>query len=80
VPKGAFADYRNTARTSAYMLIGLTAGATVMDDLDLFIDIRNITKEKAIGDVSAAITATAASAIYNPIERRAIFGGLRTRF
>jgi iron complex outermembrane recepter protein len=80
VPKGAFADYRNTTRTSAYTLIGLTAGATVMDDLDLFIDIRNITKEKAIGDVSAAITATATSAIYNPIERRAIFGGVRARF
>ncbi len=80
VPKGAFADYRNTTRTSAYTLIGLTAGATVMRDLDLFLDIRNITKEKAIGDVSAVISATPASAIYNPVERRAIFGGVRTRF
>jgi iron complex outermembrane recepter protein len=80
VPKGAFADYRNTTRTSAYTLIGLTAGANVMSNFDLFLDIRNITKEKAIGDVSAVITATAASSIYSPIERRAIFGGVRARF
>ncbi len=36
--------------------------------------------KKAIGDVSAAITVTPASAIYYPVERRAVSAGIRARF
>jgi iron complex outermembrane receptor protein len=80
VPQGAWADYRNTTRTTGYTLLGLSAGARVMAGVDLFIDARNLTGEKAIGDVSAAILASTASAIYHPVERRAIYGGVRARF
>jgi len=80
VPQGPWADYANTRRTGGYALIGLTAGATVREGLDLFVDARNLTNKKAIGDVSAAISATAASAIYYPVERRAVYGGVRARF
>lgn len=80
VPQGAFADYRNTSRTQGYALLGLTAGARVADGIDLFIDARNLTGKKAIGDISAVIAATPASAIYYPVERRAVFGGVRARF
>jgi iron complex outermembrane receptor protein len=51
-----------------------------MAGVDLFLDARNLTAEKAIGDVSAAILASATSAIYYPVERRAIYGGVRARF
>ncbi|WP_324739962.1 TonB-dependent receptor [Tsuneonella sp. CC-YZS046] len=80
VPDGAWADYRNTRRTGGYALLGLTAGATVRDGIDLFLDARNLTGKKAIGDVSAAILATDASAIYYPVERRALYAGVRARF
>lgn len=80
VPKGPWADYRNTVRTPDYVLLGVTAGATLRNGLDVFIDVRNITGKKAIGDISAVIAATPASAIYYPVERRAVFGGIRTRF
>jgi iron complex outermembrane receptor protein len=80
VPQGAWADYRNTVRTPGYVLLGLTAGVTVSDDVDLFLDARNLAGRKAIGDVSAVILATPASAIYYPVERRAVFGGVRARF
>lgn len=80
VPQGAWADYRNTTRTSGYTLLGLSAGARIMDGVDVFVDARNLTGEKAIGDVSAAILATPASAIYYPVERRAVYGGVRARF
>jgi len=80
VPQGAWADYRNTTRTTGYTLLGLSAGARVMAGVDLFLDARNLTGEKAIGDVSAAILASATSAIYYPVERRAIYGGVRARF
>jgi len=51
-----------------------------MDGVDAFLDVRNIAGENGIGDISAVITANAASAIYQPIERRAVYGGVRVRF
>jgi iron complex outermembrane recepter protein len=80
LPQGPFADYRNTTRSPGYTLIGLSAGATISGGIDVFVDARNLTDKKAIGDVSAVITANAVSAIYIPAERRAVFGGVRARF
>jgi len=80
VPHGGWADYANTSRAPGYTLLGLSAGATVRDGIDVFLDARNLTGKKAIGDISAVLTATAASAIYYPVERRAIYGGVRARF
>ena len=60
--------------------VGITAGATLTDRIDLFVDARNLFDKKAVGDISAAITATPASAIFYPVERRAVFGGVRARF
>lgn len=80
VPHGAFADYRNSVRTPGYTLLGVSAGAQVAEGIDLFLDARNLTGKKAIGDISAVIAATPASAIYQPVERRAVFGGVRLRF
>jgi iron complex outermembrane receptor protein len=80
MPQGAWADYANTIRTGGYALLGLTAGATLKEGLDLFLDARNLTGKKAIGDISAVLAASAASAIYNPVERRAVYAGFRARF
>jgi iron complex outermembrane receptor protein len=80
VPQGPFADYANRARTPGYALIGVTGGATIADGFDAFVDVRNITGKKAIGDISAVLSANAASAIYYPVERRAISAGIRARF
>lgn len=80
VPHGGWADYANTRRAPGYTLLGLSAGATVRDGIDLFVDARNLANKKAIGDISAVLTAADASAIYYPVERRAIYGGVRARF
>jgi iron complex outermembrane receptor protein len=80
LPQGAFADYRNTLRTRGYALLGFSAGARLFDRVDLFFDARNLTAKKAVGDISAVIAATPASVIYFPVERRAIYGGVRARF
>lgn len=80
VPQAPWADYANTLRADGYVLFGFTAGAKLTDRIDLFLDVRNLFQEKAAGDVSAAVAATAASAIFYPIERRAAFGGIRARF
>jgi iron complex outermembrane receptor protein len=80
VPDGPFADYRNQVRTPGYALFGVTGGARIAEGIDAFVDIRNVTGKKAIGDISAAIVVTPASEIYYPVERRAVSAGLRARF
>jgi iron complex outermembrane receptor protein len=80
LPQGAWADYANTHRTRGYALLGLSAGATVAHGIDVFLDARNLTGKKAVGDISAVLRASATSAIYYPVERRAIYGGVRARF
>lgn len=80
VPQGGWTDYTNGTRAPGYALLGLTGGATVADGVDIFVDARNITGKKAVGDISAVITATPASVIYYPIERRALYAGVRARF
>ncbi len=79
VPQGPYADYANSLRTPGYALLGLSAGATVKHGIALFLDMRNILDKKAIGDISAALSANAGSAIFYPVERRAIYGGVRMR-
>ncbi|ABI77802.1 TonB-dependent receptor [Hyphomonas neptunium ATCC 15444] len=80
VPEGAWADYNNTTRTDGYTLLGITGSYKATDKIDIFLDARNLAGDKAAGDISAVITATSASAIYYPVERRAVFGGIRARF
>lgn len=80
VPKGGFADYVNSVRAPGYALFNLGAHATLRSGIDLFLDARNITAKRAIGDISATIRAADASVIYYPVERRAVYGGIRARF
>ncbi|MFN4225779.1 MAG: TonB-dependent receptor family protein [Hyphomonas sp.] len=80
VVDGPWSDYRNTRRTDGYTLIGLTGNWKATGNIDLFLDARNLGDTKAAGDVSAVITASPASVIYYPVERRAVFGGFRARF
>ena len=80
MPTGAWADYNNTTRAPGYTLFGIGAEANIRSGVTLFVDARNLTGKKAIGDISAVVTANAASAIYYPVERRAVYGGIRARF
>lgn len=80
VPDGAYADYANMAQPGGYTLLGVAGNLKMSDRIDLFFDARNLADEKAAGDISAVILASPASAIYYPVERRAVFGGIRARF
>ena len=80
IPDAPYADYDNALQTDGYVLIGVSGAWRVTDAVDLFLDARNLAGEKAAGDVSAAITAAETSAIFYPVERRAVFGGVRARF
>ena len=80
VPQGASADYRNTTRAPGYALLGLGAEAQLRQGITAFVDARNLTGKKAVGDISAVLLATPATVAFYPVERRAIYGGLRAAF
>src|SRR3546814_2604367 len=60
-PKGAWTDYSNTTRAPGYTLLGLSAEAVVRDGVSLFLDARNLTGKKAVGDISAVIMSDTAT-------------------
>lgn len=89
VPRGAWADYFNTRRAPGYTMFGLGAEARVAPGVTLFLDARNLTGKKAVGDISAVVryvqdnpatVADEGSVAFYPIERRAFYGGLRATF
>lgn len=84
VPEGAWADYANTLRADGYVLLGVTATVRVKESVDLFLDARNLTAKRAVGDISAVVNYSALApsqrSIFYPVEQRAVFGGVRARF
>lgn len=89
LPQGAWVDYVNSKRVGRYALLNLGAQAQLRDGVTLFLDARNLTQKRAIGDISAlvryaadnpATVADEGSVAFYPLERRAIYGGLRARF
>lgn len=80
VPRGAWADYRNSFRAHGYVLFGLGAEARLDRRFTVFADARNLGGRKAAGDISAVVQYTPASAIFTPVERRSVFAGVRAAF
>ncbi|WP_242129916.1 TonB-dependent receptor [Sphingobium sp. Sx8-8] len=84
LPQGAWADYANTKRVGDYATLNLGAQVEMRPGVTLFLDARNLTGERAIGDIGAVVDysrlAPASQAIFYPIERRAVYGGVRARF
>jgi iron complex outermembrane receptor protein len=82
IPRGAWADYANSFRAGGYALLNVTGSVRVMPSTELFADIRNLSKRKAAGDISAVIDYAALSpaqrSIFYPVERRGFFVGLRS--
>lgn len=79
-PTGGWADYQNSIRAPGYALFGISGEAAVARGVKAFIDVRNVTGKKAVGDISAVLLATPATVTYYPIERRAFYAGLRASF
>lgn len=88
VPQGALVDYANSKRVDGYATFNLGAQAQLTRNVSLFVDARNLTGKRAVGDIGALVTykpddlltpANEASTAFYPIERRAIYAGLRAR-
>ena len=79
LPQGAWVDYANTKRTGGYALFNLGAQAALRDGVTLYLDARNLAAKRAIGDIGAVVLYSGQAAFY-PVERRAVYGGVRARF
>jgi iron complex outermembrane receptor protein len=84
LPDGAWADYANSLKLGGYALVGATAEARIRPGLSLFVEGRNLANRRAVGDISAVVdyrTLTPTQrAIFYPVERRSLYGGLRATF
>lgn len=84
IPRGAWADYANSFKVKGYATLGATAGAAIGKNISLFVDLRNLTAKRAVGDITAVINyaslAPSQQAIFYPVERRSVFGGIRAHF
>lgn len=89
MPQGAWVDYANSKRVGGYAMVNLSAQAEVKAGVTLFLDARSLTRERAVGDISAVVRYVAdnpstsmneGSVAFYPIERRAVYGGVRARF
>lgn len=84
VPTGAWADYANSFKASGYTTFGLSGAVSISEATELYVDVRNLTNKKAIGDMSAVVDYQALlpfqQAIFYPVERRAAYAGVRARW
>ena len=78
VPQGAWVDYANSKRVGGYAMLNLGAQAEARPGVTLFLDARNLTDKRAVGDIGAVVSYTGQAAFY-PVERRAFYAGLRAR-
>ncbi len=89
LPQGAWVDYANSKRGGRYAMLNLGAQAQLREGVTLFVDARNLTQKRAVGDISALVKYAAddpatsideGSVAFYPLERRAVYGGIRARF
>ena len=78
MPQGAWTDYANSKRTRGYAILNLTVQTPLARGVTLFLDARNLTAKKAAGDIGAVVRYSGQAAFY-PVERRAIYAGVRAR-
>jgi len=79
VPEAYVVDNRNQVKTEAYVLWGAKVGFDG-ERWSATLEGRNLTDEKYISSASVATSATAASALFEPGDGRAIYGSVRFKW
>ena len=76
-----YVDYANTMKAPDYALLGLTGGFDIGPNASVYVDARNLTNERYVGEFSAVTDArTASTAVFFPGEGRSVFVGLRLAY
>lgn len=81
VPQGFYADNANTVRTDSYLLLGLRAGAELMNGrLGVFFEGRNLTNQRYISSTSVTNMALPNAALFEPGYGTTAYAGAIYRF
>lgn len=81
VPTGPYVDYANTADTPSYATFNMNASYKMNQNVEFFIDGRNLTDEKYISNFTAVTNAAMASPnLYYPGDGRGVFSGFKVSF
>jgi iron complex outermembrane recepter protein len=80
-PSAAFVDNANTAKTTAFALLGFRAVYEANQYLTLYLDARNLTDETYISAISIADRfGVGPTSLFNPGTGRSIYGGIRVTY
>ncbi len=81
VPTGAWVDYANTQRVPSYVLLGLQAGYSFDNGVQVFLDARNLTNKRYISDFGTVTQYSASGTqTFYPGDGRSIYVGTRASF
>lgn len=81
VPEAAWVDFANTVKSDSYAVLGVKAGWEPVENINLFLDARNLADERYIPTFSTVTDArTAATNVFYPGEGRAIYAGVSVKF
>lgn len=81
IPEAAYVDFANTLKADSYAIVGVKAGWNIADNMNLFLDVRNLTDERYISSFSTITDAgVAATNVFYPGDGRSMFGGLVLKF
>ncbi|MNJ22623.1 Vitamin B12 transporter BtuB [compost metagenome] len=76
-----YVDYANTLKSPDYAVLGLTGGFNIGPNASIYVDARNLTDKRYVGEFSAVTDARAAqTAVFFPGEGRSVFVGLRLAY
>ena len=75
-----YVDYANQTKAPDYAVLGLTGGFNIGANASVYVDARNLTNERYVGEFSAVTIGGASSAVFFPGEGRSIFVGVRLAY
>lgn len=76
-----YVDYANTLKSPDYAVLGLTGGFNIGPNASVYLDARNLTDKRYVGEFAAVTDArTASTAVFFPGEGRSVFVGLRLAY
>lgn len=81
VPGGGYVDHANTLKAPGYAVVGINGTIKVQDNVDVYVDGRNLLDKRYVSNYSAITNAaTANTEVFYPGEGRTVFAGLKVRF
>jgi iron complex outermembrane receptor protein len=81
-PEAVWADYANTMKVPGYALLSIGAGIDIGEHVTLYLDGRNLTGKRYVGEFGAMTNAAdpaVAKDVFFPGEGRSVFAGLTVR-